>query len=677
MMELPEIIPASVVEEKNNNYNNNGNDDDDDDDDVVVQEIDVFLSSISVPHHHGIDAHHHHNYHYSGSDSNGRYNNHPPRTYLMQYPGHWNLSQQHRQHHLDESSSSLSSTIIPTIVSVRIKPRHNILEAEHVVHNEDDTTTTGTGTYGDGRNRNDTTGSPWQYTHHNNNNNAIATSTRTYESQTIPMNTHLCLGKYVSASTTTPSPSSSQNNITELHLIPITNVTQMRPSFQHLTNPSWMMNSEEMEDDELRLEKDVDEVEDMMDDNHNPSKDLNTTTTTTTTTTSITYQRKESDRAMAARKSSYAYQIQSQDQEAFVSLQIITNMSGGRRGATLSTIVTNRRICMFRPSVSTTGSNEYIQSLNYLANPPLLLNTSNNQYGDDRILEDLTPCTATNIIIQNEQKRILSRILTILQWNNGPVPFSILVMSITENHHHHPLTTVGTNTAHNTRTHDDMSMTVSSSPPEVLLLLLLSILNTVGVLVRGNWYIHSKFMKILPHPSIVRTNQQQKQQQQSVSVSSVSSSVIIVGSNTNHQQLVYKRLQQRIRTFALLLLHLYGKIYRTQFIRAYHHGTTTTTSTTTVDDNNNDDDSWTSPPEDDSTHSKLFTMILHQMAKPTKYGYWVGKIQDDVSFLESYRNNTILVQHQQYWNEQQSRRFQKELLYYNNNNNTNHPEFRQ
>ena len=577
-----------------------------DDDDVVVQEIDVFVSSISVPIHNNTST-------IAGNSSQYHH-----RTYLMQYPGHWN----HQQPLMASTTTSTNHTTAAAVtavvttatadqqqpVSIRIKPRHNIIEAEHEVE------------------------SGWQ----KNDNVVNTTTTRTYESQTIPMNTHLCFGKYMH------HPSS-----TELHLIPITHVTQMRPSFQHLTNHLLNPDDDHEDDDNNDFNNDDDE---------NPN------TTTMTTTSTITYQRKESDRAIAARKSSYAYQKQSQDQEVFLPLQVLV-IPVTRDVPDAITTTTNRRSSIFpSDSQSAPSRTAYLQSLNYLVQP--LSNTNFNHAHNTttvvtttqlppRDMMDMTDHNYQNV----ERKRILSRIMTILQWNNGPIPFSILILSIQEKNHTHAARTTITTTA-------DKATTTT---PEPLLQLLLSVLNTIAVLVRGNWYIHSKFMTILPHPSILRSNRRQQQSSSASSSSTVSllhqgpmsaSSVIIVGSNTNHQQLIYKKLQQRIRTFALLLLHLYGKIYKLHFIRACNSGTATTTSNTPqcVDDSLTET----------SNNQKLFNILLHQIARPTKDGYWVGKIQDDVPFQQLY-SGTVTAQHNNFWNHQQTLRFQKELQYYNTN----------
>ena len=163
-------------------------------------------------------------------------------------------------------------------------------------------------------------------------------------------------------------------------------------------------------------------------------------------------------------------------------------------------------------------------------------------------------------------------------------------------------------------------------------------------------------MTILPHPSILSRDRKQQSAALKGPILSASSSnnnnhtapVILVGSQANHQQQMYKVQQQRIRTFGLLLLHLYGKIDKARFLRAYRQRTTA---------------------ETDREDNFIGTVILQQLARPVRAGYWVGRIimDDDSSGIDDGAAATpedVVARHNHYW-QSMRQRFQKELQFYN------------
>ena len=581
-MNHPSLLPPN---NSSSNDNHQGEEKEDDDDDVVVQEIGVFLSTLEMPDDQNVAI-----------SSNSVTNSTNHRTYLMQYPGHWN-------HHQRRDDS------MECPVSVRIKPRHNILEAEHDTNHHHRSS-----------NNNDS----------NDHDASFTTNTRTYESQTIPMNTHLCLGKYVTK--TCPknnngdddddSSPTTTTTTTELHLIPITHVTQMRPSFQHFRASTEMMEDTTVSDD--------------------PTNNNNTTTTTTANNnnapTTIAYQRKESDRAYQVRQSSFAHYLANLESEPFTPLHVTGAIQEDTPGR-MTTTTTNQSL------FASYHREQYRQSLNYLR--PTTTTTSTTTTPSQTPV--LVPPTKNDTHSQQQQqrntKRILTTILPILQESNGPVPFSILQLAVQNSRTLDPSLT---HTDHSNNDDDDDDENDDTT-------CLWSILNTVAVLVRGNWYIHSKFMTILPHPSILSRDRKQQSAALKGPILSVSSSnnnnhtapVILVGSQANHQQQMYKVQQQRIRTFGLLLLHLYGKIDKARFLRAYRQRTTA---------------------ETDREDNFIGTVILQQLARPVRAGYWVGRIimDDDSSGIDDGAAATpedVVARHNHYW-QSMRQRFQKELQFY-------------
>jgi RPC5 protein len=614
--------------------------------DVIVKEIDVYLS----PHLFVTPSTSSSSSTSSTTTTTYRSGN-PQRTYLMQYPGHWNHQYQHphqQYHHpnendritttaMDEDTEEVQDPLHAALapVSIQIKPRHNIMEEEHVVVGMSDGNSS---TYNNSTDDGDNTKNDPSKT-------TTTTTTRTYESQTIPMNTHLCFGKLCTTKATTSSSydnnSNNKNNKTELHLIPISHITQMRPSFQHLVH---LLGTGAGAGDN-------DAYPNNNDDDNNDD-DNNDKATTTATTTTITYQRKESDRAIAARKSSYAYQRESQDREAFISLQVLHQSTNNTNvvvhenhdhdlQATDDTMHPQQQQSV--SSSSSSSSAAYVQSLNYLSPSqhdttsmksnqvaPATTTVRNNtlqqqqQQQQDRVVDAI-----------QQQKRYVHRIVSTLQQIGGPIPFSILLLSLND----HDSTGSSSSTVHR-----PSSNTVQKEREQMLI----SILNSVAVLVRGNWFLHSKYMKFIPDPTTVIN--QKKKMLASMRAPSSSASFSIAGTNTPEQK--YQKIQQqRIRTFALLLLQQYGKIYKSQYIDACTN-VSSLSSTNAVN------------------HTKTLSecnmivckTILHQIAKPTKDGYWVCKIMDDVPFQLLHPKTKV--KHDTYWNQKQRVRFEKELQYY-------------
>lgn len=146
---------------------------------------------------------------------------------------------------------------------VRIKPRHGMLELDQPIAP-----------------RNAEIGTEGTYPH---------MTERTFESHIIPIHTHMCLGRLE----TLPGETKPA-----MHLIPLKHISQMRPSFAHVTA-----------DDAADEDEEDDDNDAMKDAAASKKKPL-------------VFQRKESDRAAQVRKSSYAFKRASEDSEDWQELVV-------------------------------------------------------------------------------------------------------------------------------------------------------------------------------------------------------------------------------------------------------------------------------------------------------------------------------------------------------------------
>ena len=121
---------------------------------------------------------------------------------------------------------------------------------------------------------------------------------RTFKSQIIPVSTHMALGKMIEVE-------AAGNKTMGLHLVPLSKMTQMRPSFSHI--------DEAAETSSATTEADLKQQEAQ---NKNSSDRK-----------SVTFRKKESERQELARKSSYGYKKASEDAEGWHSLEIYDDAS--------------------------------------------------------------------------------------------------------------------------------------------------------------------------------------------------------------------------------------------------------------------------------------------------------------------------------------------------------------
>jgi DNA-directed RNA polymerase-3 subunit RPC5 len=232
---------------------------------------------------------------------------------------------------------------------------------------------------------------------------------RVFESQTIPVTTHLCVGKL-----------KETENGTAMHLVPLNHVAQMRPSFRHLKEQHLDEPLYDSEDEALPS-----------DDKAKQNKP-------------VAFQRKETERAANARRSSYAFMKASEESEPWVDLEVCAE------GSIEYQSVMDKVICS-APDKNVIHNNgiseaDYVESLNYLpkdADEPM----------KNPVIEEIK---LTSIVAQ----------LTALMLGGCPIPFSIL-----RNH---------------------VSAQISNAN-------MLMALFACSILVRGNFCIQSKHLSI-PKP---------------------------------------------------------------------------------------------------------------------------------------------------------------------------------
>jgi DNA-directed RNA polymerase-3 subunit RPC5 len=219
---------------------------------------------------------------------------------------------------------------------------------------------------------------------------------RKQASQVIPITTHLALGKL-------------SNDGASMHLVPTGHIVQIRPDFGHI--------------DESDQQAAVDEKKE-----EGPGKQLEKKP--------LLFQKKESERAALARKSSYAYKKASEDTEEWLELTVCGPKSQ------LFTERQHRVFARGKPkAISSDSGRDFVQKLNFLSK-------STESY-EDELLEGTSPLVP-----------VVKR-LTAIMHRGVPVPYSVL----------------------------------RSQFPSVDDHDLLTALASCAVLVRGNFYLQSRLLQ--------------------------------------------------------------------------------------------------------------------------------------------------------------------------------------
>jgi len=159
----------------------------------------------------------------------------------------------------------------------RIKTKHGILELEHSIP---------PALLGGGRAMPD----------------AIRIAQQKHVSHNIPVSTHMVLGKL--ESTVTVGNDVTVETKTALHLVPLSHITQMRPSFSHIDEA--MMQTDD------QMQRDADAAAEEEERAKNTKKEKKP----------LMFQKKESERAALARQNSYAYKKSLEDAEEWLPLTI-------------------------------------------------------------------------------------------------------------------------------------------------------------------------------------------------------------------------------------------------------------------------------------------------------------------------------------------------------------------
>lgn len=198
---------------------------------------------------------------------------------------------------------------------------------------------------------------------------------RTYSSQTVPVSTHLALGKMV-----------DKPGVKGLHLVPISRVTQMRPSFGHVDEATSNATATSEEDVKQRERAEASRME------RKP----------------VIFQKKESERAALARKSSYSYKKSEVESEMWLPLEVHVH------GSPEADEVMEKVLCpspgdnlltdMRNDMKDQPFSTSYVNSLNYL---PLEKNVLQKDESEEEI------------------SNVCSKLVKIMHLG-WPIPFSVL-----------------------------------------------------------------------------------------------------------------------------------------------------------------------------------------------------------------------------------------------------------
>lgn len=243
-------------------------------------------------------------------------------------------------------------------------------------------------------------------------------STRTYASHTIPVSTHLALGKMI-----------SKPGAEGLHLVPLSRITQMRPSFGHVDEATNAATATTDDEDFIQRESEA---------------------ASSLERKPLTFQKKESERAVLARKSTYAYKKLSEESEMWIPLNVNDRESDEAKSLMEKVVCPSPEVNLLDETMQNDDSNtsleqKYAASLNYLPS------TQNGQPKE----EDDT-----------DMDGIVTKLVGLLQ-GGWPIPYSILK--------------------------NEFSLSVSDAS-------LFEALGSCAFLVRGNFTLNSKLLPV--HPSI-------------------------------------------------------------------------------------------------------------------------------------------------------------------------------
>lgn len=271
---------------------------------------------------------------------------------------------------------------------------------------------------------------------------------RTLVSQTIPVSTHMALGKMVA------HPETGEIG---LHLVPLSRMTQMRPSFSHIDQAA--MSSQATTEAELRQREQTEQSAGRK---------------------SITFRKKESERQELARKSSYGYKKSSEEAEGWHSLEVYDQASlqanlvmekvtcplehQNRNLLDVATLEKEGRSSMNQKIPGTTLNAAYLNTLNYL--PP------RDDFGTTSVGGMDNAKSAND---QADLSQIVKKLVRLMRLGR-PIPFSLLRAEFPK----------------------PSSGGISDTT-------LFVALGSCAVFVRGNWCLNSKLLSYSPAIAQART----------------------------------------------------------------------------------------------------------------------------------------------------------------------------
>jgi len=284
---------------------------------------------------------------------------------------------------------------------------------------------------------------------------------RTFKSQTIPVSTHMALGKMIEVESDNDDGNGNKPRAMGLHLVPLSRMTQMRPSFSHIDRAAEASSATTEED--LKMQE--------------------SQKTAGAERKSITFRKKESERQELARKSSYGYKKASEDAEGWHNLKVYDEASlhatlimgkvacpvehQNRNLLDVDTLEKEHNDNSTNKKIPGTSLNTtYLNTLDYL--PP------RNDFGSIQSMGNLgnSNISALNASGNDENARltiVVTRLVQLMR-QGMPIPFSLLRAEFPV-----PSTKGGGIS--------DKTLCVA--------------LGSCAVLVRGNWCINSKY---LPYP---------------------------------------------------------------------------------------------------------------------------------------------------------------------------------
>ncbi|GMH95425.1 hypothetical protein TrVE_jg2503 [Triparma verrucosa] len=236
----------------------------------------------------------------------------------------------------------------------------------------------------------------------------------TFKSSYVPPVCNVAVGKI--------RPSKSTKERDEIHLTPIHSHYMMRPGFKHI------------DDLDVKDGKDNDFKEMEEEEGNGLEK--------------VQYKKKESDRTVNARKTSFGHRKKQIEEEDYINLKIVTNPHPSSKLLSTSTA-----------SVNFDHTSPYIKTLNYLEELNLKKLHENGESYDA-----ISPSTISTL------ESALQKIISSFVEGEGPINFSVMLSVIDY-------------------VDEDVIMFA---------------MRTVGVLVKGNWVINSDLTPYLPDEKLVR-----------------------------------------------------------------------------------------------------------------------------------------------------------------------------